>query len=326
MQSCDFKSIFMQTLHDEANAILAYNGDLNDLDSIIKHILNMKGKLVFIGVGKSGLIAQKISATLSSTGTPSIFLHPTEAMHGDLGVLQKEDCVLAISYSGESEEIVAILPHIKRMGLPIITMSKSRDSSMSKLGDYFLPLLIEREACPLQTAPTTSTTLTLALGDSLAVCLMKARDFSKRDFANFHPGGSLGRMLFIKVRDIMRTQNIPLLNIKMSLRDAISIMTNGYLGNAFFVDSNNKLLGLLSDGDLRRAMFDSNFSLNSNAFLYATKNPKVVYDSNMLAFEVLKIIEDSKIQVMPILTKDGVLEGVIHMHDLIHAGFLNINV
>lgn len=321
MKTYDFKAIFMQTLHDEGNALLAYSGDLGDLDSIIKLIINMKGKLVLIGVGKSGLVAQKISATLSSTGTPSIFLHPTEAMHGDLGVLQKDDCVLAISYSGESEEIVAILPHIRRMGLPIITMSKSKKSRMSMLGDYFLPLIIEREACPLQTAPTTSTTLTLALGDSLAVCLMRARGFSKRDFASFHPGGSLGRMLFIKVSDIMQTQNLPLLDTAMSLRDAISVMTNGRLGNAFFVDSNHKLLGVLSDGDLRRAMFDKDFSLESSAFSYATKNPKALYDSGMLAFDALKIIEDSKIQILPILTQEGVLEGVIHMHDLIQAGF-----
>ena len=323
MADCDFSAIFMQTLHDEGQALTTYNGDLSDLDSIIKVILNMKGKLVLIGVGKSGLIAQKIAATLSSTGTPSIFLHPTEAMHGDLGTLQAKDCVLAISYSGESEEIIAILPHIKRMNLPIITMSKSRKSRMSMLGDFFIPIIIEREACPIQTAPTTSTTLTLALGDALAVCLMKARNFSKSDFASFHPGGSLGRELFVKVVDIMQTKDLPLLDTTMSLRDAISIMTNGRLGNAFFVDSAKRLIGVLSDGDLRRAMFDRDFSLQTNAFTYATKNPKVLYDSNTLAFEALQIIEDSKIQILPILTNDRVLEGVIHVHDLISAGFIN---
>lgn len=322
MTNCDFNAIFMQTLRYEGHALTTYNGDLSDLDSIIRIILDMDGKLVLIGVGKSGLIAKKIAATLSSTGTPSIFLHPTEAMHGDLGVLQKKDCVLAISYSGESEEIIAILPHIKRMELPIITMSKSRQSRMSMLGDLFLPLKIEKEACPIQTAPTTSTTLTLAMGDGLAVCLMRARNFSKNDFAGFHPGGSLGRELFVKVGDIMHTKNLPLLDTKMSLRDAISIMTNGRLGNAFFVDSKKKLLGVLSDGDLRRAMFDKGFSLQGNAFPYATKNPKVLYNSSTLAFEALQIIEDSKIQVLPILTSDCVLEGVIHVHDLISAGFI----
>ena len=322
MENFDFKAIFMQTLHDEGNALATFNGDLSDLDSIVKIILGMEGKLVLIGVGKSGLIAQKISATLSSTGTPSIFLHPTEAMHGDLGVLQSKDCVLAISYSGESEEIIAILPHIKRMNLPIITMSKSKNSRMSMLGDFFLPLVIEKEACPIQTAPTTSTTLTLAMGDALAVCLMRARDFSKSDFASFHPGGSLGRELFVKVGDIMHTKNLPLLDTTMSLRDAISIMTNGRLGNAFFIDSEKRLIGVLSDGDLRRAMFDKDFSLQAQAILYATKNPKVLYNSNTLAFEALKIIEDSKIQILPILTEDRILEGVIHVHDLIKAGFI----
>lgn len=322
MENFDFKAIFMQTLHDEGNALATFNGDLRDLDSIVKIILGMEGKLVLIGVGKSGLIAQKISATLSSTGTPSIFLHPTEAMHGDLGVLQSKDCVLAISYSGESEEIIAILPHIKRMNLPIITMSKSKNSRMSMLGDFFLPLVIEKEACPIQTAPTTSTTLTLAMGDALAVCLMRARDFSKSDFASFHPGGSLGRELFVKVGDIMHTKNLPLIDTTMSLRDAISIMTNGRLGNAFFIDSEKRLIGVLSDGDLRRAMFDKDFSLQAQAILYATKNPKVLYNSNTLAFEALKIIEDSKIQILPILTEDRILEGVIHVHDLIKAGFI----
>ena len=192
---------------------------------------------------------------------------------------------------------------------------------MSLLGDYFLPILIEREACPIQTVPTTSTTLTLAMGDALAVCLMVARNFTKSDFASFHPGGSLGRELFIKVADLMQTQNLPLLHANVSLRESIVTMTQGRLGNAFFVDSNNKLLAVLSDGDLRRAMFDKDFSLDSNAFQYATKSPKVIYNSNTLAIDALRIIRDSKIQIIPIITDKGILEGVIHLHTLIQAGF-----
>ncbi len=321
MKNHDFKAIFIHTLKEEALALSNYNGDLSDLNNIIDTILKLEGKLVLIGVGKSGLIAQKISATLSSTGTPSIFLHPTEAMHGDLGVLSKNDCVLAISYSGESEEIVNILPHIKRMGLQIITMSKAKDSRMSLYGDYFIPLHIDKEACPIKTAPTTSTTLTLAIGDALAVCLMNARKFSKKDFALFHPGGSLGRELFIKVCDIMQTDNLPLLSTDINLKEAIVVMTQGRLGNAFFVDKEKKLLGILSDGDLRRAMFNDNFSLESNAFLYATKDTKAIHDKNTLAFDALKIIKDSKIQILPILNQDGALEGIIHLHDLVQAGF-----
>ena len=321
MESHDFRNIFLQTLKEEAHALMSYSDDLSDLDSIIQLILALQGKLILMGVGKSGLIAQKIAATFSSIGIPSFFMHPIEAMHGDLGALEKSDCVLAISYSGESEELINILPHIQHLGVPIITFSKSKYSKMSLLGDYFLPILIEREACPIQTVPTTSTTLTLAMGDALAVCLMVARNFTKSDFASFHPGGSLGRELFIKVADLMQTQNLPLLHVNVSLRESIVTMTQGRLGNAFFVDSNNKLLAVLSDGDLRRAMFDKDFSLDSNAFQYATKSPKVIYNSNTLAIDALRIIRDSKIQIIPIITDKGILEGVIHLHTLIQAGF-----
>lgn len=317
----DFKYIFKDTLRQEARALNQYDDDLCDLDSIIDLILNLKGKLVLMGIGKSGLIAQKISATLSSTGTPSFFLHPSEAMHGDLGALSSDDCLLAISYSGESLEIIQILPFIRNFGLKIITMSKDRNSKMSMLGDYFLPIVIDSEACPINTAPMTSTTLTLAMGDALAVCLMRARNFSKSDFALFHPGGSLGRELFIKIADLMRVGDLPLLDCDMSLKDSIIVMTKGMLGNAFFVDKDRKLLGILSDGDLRRAMFDKDFNLDSKAFKYATKTPKVLKNSNTLAIEALNIIRDSKIQVLPIVNENGILEGVIHLHALLQAGF-----
>lgn len=321
MQHHNFQAIFLQTLQQEASALYDYNGDLSDLDSIIYRLLSTQGKVVLIGIGKSGLVARKISATLSSTGTPSIFVHPTEAMHGDLGMLQPNDCVLAISYSGESEEIANILPHIKRRNIPIITMTKARDSKISLIGDYFLPLIVDKEACPLQAAPTTSTTLTMAIGDALAICLMNARGFSKEDFALFHPGGNLGRELFVKVLDIMQKDNLPLLNINNTLKESIVIMTQCRLGNALFIDSKQHLLGILSDGDLRRAMFDKEFSLESKAFIYATKIPKVIYDSNTLAIKALRIMRDSKIQILPIVNHDNVLNGVIHLHDLLQAGF-----
>ncbi|WP_258864975.1 KpsF/GutQ family sugar-phosphate isomerase [Helicobacter sp. MIT 14-3879] len=321
MQALDFQNIFLQALQAEAFALCEYKGDLSDLDSIINLLLNIQGKLVLIGVGKSGLVAQKIAATFSSTGTPSFFIHPTEAMHGDLGMLDSKDCVLAISYSGESEEIINILPHIKRQKIPIITFSKAKDSTMSLMGDYFLPITITQEACPIQAAPTTSTTLTMAMGDALAICLMRAKNFSKEDFAMFHPGGSLGRELFVKVSDIMQTHNLPLLSTTNSLKEAIVTMTQGRLGSAFFVDSNQCLLGVLSDGDLRRAMFDKHFSLESRAFDYATKTPKVIKDSNTLAIQALNIMQDSKIQILPIVSAHNVLEGVVHLHTLLQAGF-----
>ncbi|STQ85518.1 KpsF/GutQ family sugar-phosphate isomerase [Helicobacter muridarum] len=321
MQHHNFQAIFLQTLQQEASSLYRYNGDLSDLDSIICTLLSTQGRVALIGIGKSGLVARKISATLSSTGTSSIFIHPAEAMHGDLGMLQPSDCVIAISYSGESEEIVNILPHIKRRNIPIITMTKARDSRISLIGDYFLPIIIDREACPLQAAPTTSTTLTMAMGDAIAICLINARGFSKEDFALFHPGGNLGRELFVRVLDIMQKDNLPLLNVDNTLKESIVIMTQGRLGNALFVDSKQNLLGILSDGDLRRAMFDAEFSLESKAFIYATKTPKVIYDSNTLAIQALQIMRDSKIQLVPIVSHSNVLEGVVHLHDLLQAGF-----
>ena len=312
MQTLNFQDIFFQTLQNEAQALYKYEGDLSDLDSIINTFLNTKGKVVLMGVGKSGLVAKKISATFSSTGTPSFFIHPTEAMHGDLGMLDSKDCMLAISYSGESQEILNVLPHIKQRGIPIATLSKARDSAISRIGDYFLPIMIHREACPIYVAPTTSTTLTMAIGDALAVCLMQARHFSRKDFAFFHPGGSLGRELFIKISDIMQTQDIPLLHRNNSIKDAIAAMTQGRLGSAFFVDSRHCLLGILSDGDLRRAMFDTEFSLESLAFDYCTKTPKVICSVSTLAIDALKIMQDSKIQVLPIVNEENILQGVVH--------------
>ena len=313
--------IFKKTILSEGNALLDYGKRINDieLDSIINFILGLKGKLILMGVGKSGLIAQKIVATLSSTGTPSMFIHPTEAMHGDLGMIGKEDCVFAISYSGESEEMVAILPHIKDLGIKIITMSNNKHSRMSSLGDFFIPIHIDKEACPIQTAPMTSTTLTLAIGDAIAACLMSARGFNKQDFARFHPGGALGRNLFVKVADMMQKDNLPIISSKDNLKEAISTMTSGMLGSVFIIDS-DRLVGILSDGDLRRFMQSNHFSLDLIAFDYASKNPKTIRGSN-LAIEALKTMKDLKIQILPVLSDDGKLEGAIHLYTLLQAGF-----
>ena len=320
MQESRFKDIFLGVLREEAKALFDYDGDLSQLDSIIDLLLGLEGKVAITGVGKSGLVAQKIAATLSSTGTPSIFIHPTEAMHGDLGMLGARDCVIAISYSGESGELRELLPHIRRAGIPIVTLSKSKESSLSKLGDYFIPLSMEKEACPLQVAPTTSTTLTLAIGDAIAICLMKAREFGRRDFALFHPGGSLGRELFVGALDLMQSNDLPVLDTSHSLKEAIVVMTRGRLGTALFVDSAGRLLGVLSDGDLRRAMFHDGFSLESSAFDYASKTPKTI-GKNALASEALRIMRTSKIQILPIVDDSCILLGVIHLQALLQAGF-----
>lgn len=290
----------------------------SEFEKAVNLIQNCSGKLIVTGVGKSGHIGAKIAATLASTGTPSFFIHPTEALHGDLGMISIGDIVLAISFSGESNELIAILPHIKKRGIKIIGMAKS-GSSLEMLSDEFLSLDIVREACPLGAAPTVSTTLTLALGDALAVCLMKLRDFKKEDFAMFHPGGSLGKRLYLKVKDVMRKENLPIVSDDVSLKFAIDSMTHGKLGSVLLTNSKGELVAVLSDGDLRRALSSDKFDINDKAIKFATKNPKVLEDENTLAYEALKLIEEYKIQIL-IITKDKKPIGALHIHDLTSLG------
>jgi len=316
----DFKSIAQEVLNTEAKELqLAANNMSNDISEAVNLISNTKGKLIVTGVGKSGLVGAKIAATLASTGTSSFFLHPTEAMHGDLGMISSEDTVLGISYSGESEELIQILPHLKRFDIPLIAMSKDKNSTLGRYADAFLDINITKEACPLNTAPTSSTTLTMAIGDALAVCLMKNQDFKKEDFASFHPGGSLGKQLFIKVDDLLKKTNLPIVSRGTILKDAIVIMSEGRLGNAI-VTQNNKVVGLLSDGDLRRAMLEDNFSLDCTVETIMTKEPKTITNQNILASDALKIIEDLKIQLLIVLNTNEELVGVLHIHSLIEAG------
>jgi len=317
----DFKAIAKEVLELEAKELLSAALLIGDeMSEATNLIANIKGKLIVTGVGKSGLIGAKIAATLASTGTSSFFLHPTEAMHGDLGMVGKEDAVLAISYSGESEELIKILPHIKRFDIPLIGMARSKESSLGHYSDIFLPLHVEKEACPLDAAPTCSTTLTLALGDALAVCLMKKKNFQKEDFASFHPGGSLGKRLFVKVKDLMLTQELPIIHETTKLKEAIIKMSEGRLGNVLITNKNNQLIAVLSDGDLRRALMRSDFSMDATAYEYATKNPKKLDDETLLASDALAFIEKYKIQLVAITDKQGMLKGVLHIHDLVEAG------
>lgn len=285
----------------------------------IELIYNTKGKLIIIGVGKSGLVGSKMAATLASTGTSSFFIHPTEAMHGDLGMIGTSDSVVAISYSGESEEIVRIVPHIKNMGVKLIGMSGNSSSTLAKLSDIHLDIGVDKEACPLNAAPTSSTTITMALGDAIAVALMRKREFKQSDFAKLHPGGALGKRLYMKARDLLRV-DFPTVSHKTSLKDAVIKMSEGRLGNILIVDSQKRLIALLSDGDLRRAMMKDDFDINATALSYATKNPKTLSDSSVLASEALKFVEDNKIQLLIFADSEKKIEGVIHIHDLIEAG------
>lgn len=317
----NFIEIAKNVLELEAKELLRCAENLgSEIEDAVNIVMQTKGKLIVTGVGKSGLVGAKIAATLASTGTSSFFLHPTEAMHGDLGMIGKEDAVLAISYSGESDELIKILPHIKRFDIPLIGMARDKNSSLGKYSDVFLSINIEKEACPLETAPTCSTTLTLGVGDALAVCLMKKRDFQKSDFASFHPGGSLGKQLFIKVSDLMRTEDLPIIHEDTLLKDAMIRMSEGKLGNVLITNKDNKLVGLLSDGDLRRALLSEDFSINNKALQYACKDPKTLNNATMLASEALGVVEAHKIQMLVIVNADDQVKGVLHVHDLIEAG------
>jgi len=310
-----------ETFKIESDALLkaADRLDQNFLDAI-NLILDTKGKLIITGVGKSGLVGAKMAATFASTGTSSFFLHPTEALHGDLGMIGKDDTLLAISSSGESEELTKILPHIKRFNIPLIGLTGYKNSSLGTYADVFLDISVEKEACPLGIAPTTSTTLTMALGDALAVALMKKRGFKEQDFASFHPGGSLGKKLFVKIKDLMKTTSLPIINTTTTLKEAVVTMSEGKLGTVLIVDANQTFVALLSDGDLRRALMSKNFNLEHLAIDYANTKPTSYTNTELLASEALEIIEKGKIQLLPITTDEKKIIGVLHIHDLINAG------
>lgn len=312
--ACKTLEIEAQTLRDAMKTIG------NEIPKCVEIILACRGKLIITGVGKSGLIGAKMAATFASTGTPSFFLHPTEALHGDLGMIGKEDVVIAISYSGESPELSSILPHIKRFGIPLIGMTRNSESTLGRTSDEMININVAVEACPLNIAPTSSTTLTLAMGDALAVCLMEARGFKKEDFASFHPGGALGKKLFVKVSDLMRTENLPIVSENTPLKEAILVLSEGRLGTVMLTDDEGKLSGLLSDGDIRRALLGKDFSLETSAFEYATKNPMVINDGSMLASDALVLIENKKIQLLVVTDGEGKIQGALHLHTLVEAG------
>lgn len=313
--------IAKQTLETEADALKMASDRLDKtFIDVVELILSTKGKLIITGVGKSGLVGNKMSATFASTGTPSFSLHPTEALHGDLGMISDGDTVLAISSSGESDELVSILPHIKRLNIPLIAFTSNPNSSLAKYADVSLDISVHKEACPLGVAPTTSTTLTMALGDALAVALMYKRGFKKEDFASFHPAGALGKKLFVKIKDLMRCKNLPIIHQDSQLKEAIVVMSEGKLGNLLIVDSDNRLQAILSDGDLRRALMMEGFDLEHLAIKYANKTPTTYDNIGLLASDALEIIENKKIQLLPIVDKEKRIIGILHIHDLIDAG------
>jgi len=310
-----------ETLELEASALLASRDRVGEqFDKAVDIVLNTSGKLIVIGVGKSGHIGSKIAATLASTGTPSFFLHPAEAMHGDLGMISKNDAVLAISYSGSSEELTNLLPHIKNFAVPIIVMSRSINSPLAKMADAHIDISVEREACPLGIAPTSSTTLTLALGDALAVALMHMRGFKKEDFAKFHPAGALGKRLYLTAEHfLIEPKSLPIVTPDTPLKEAVVVMSAGMLGHLLIAED-GKLVGLFSDGDLRRSLLKDKFDFNSPISKYMTKEPYTINNAKILAVETLKIMESRKIQLLIVVDENRQVLGALHLHDLIEAG------
>lgn len=278
----------------------------------IELILNTKGRCVISGMGKSGHIGAKIAATLASTGTPSFFMHPAEALHGDLGMLTKDDIVLAISNSGETEELLKIIPIIKRRNIPLIAMSGKKNSTLAKQANLFLNISVEKEACPLQLAPMSSTTATLVMGDAIAAALMKARDFKHDDFALFHPGGSLGRKLLTKVEDLMVKNNLPIVNLNTNFSDLIDVMTSGKLGLCIVLE-NEKLVGIITDGDLRRALKSSDkprFDFKASEIM--SNNPKVI-DAKAMASEAEELMLKHKIKEI-VVSENEKIVGIIQLY------------
>lgn len=286
----------------------------NNFNDAVDLILNSKGRLVITGMGKSGHIGVKISATLASTGTPSFFMHPAEAIHGDLGMLTQEDVVVAISNSGESEEILKIIPHLKRMKVSIIGMTGNSNSILAKESDVFLDIGVEKEACPLQLAPTSSTTVTLVMGDALAVALMKAKKFKPENFAMFHPGGSLGRKLLTKVKDIMRKRELPIVEKSSDFVQIIDTMTRGKMGLSVVMDI-DKISGVITDGDLRRALLSSQktrFEFTAEEIM--TKSPKVI-SSETKVVDAENFMIQNKINSLLVVDNEK-LVGIFELYDV----------
>ncbi len=307
----------------EAEALLALADAINGaFEEAVRLILASKGRVVVTGMGKSGLIGQKIASTMASTGTPAFFLHPAEGIHGDLGMIMKGDVVIAISNSGETDEVVRILPIIKRLGASLVAMTGNASSTLARAGDVFLDISVKEEACPLGLAPTASTTATLAMGDALAVALLLERGFKAEDFALFHPGGALGKQLILRVEDLMnKGEAIPLVPAGMLMREALFVITAKGLGITGVTDGNGTLIGVITDGDLRRALEKGTDILGMAAGELMSRNPKRIGRTE-LAAKALQRMEEFSITSLFVFDDDRGEKpvGIIHLHDLLKAG------
>ncbi|MCT8352295.1 arabinose-5-phosphate isomerase KdsD [Photorhabdus kayaii] len=320
MPKIDFQQAGKKVLHIERDGLTELEQHINgDFDRICELMFNCEGKVIVMGMGKSGHIGCKIAATFASTGTPSFFVHPGEASHGDLGMITPKDIVLAISNSGESSEILSLIPALKRQKIPLICMTNNYNSNMGKAADIHLCIKVPQEACPLGLAPTTSTTATLVMGDALAVALLQARGFTAEDFALSHPGGTLGRKLLLLVSDLMNTgDDIPKVNRHATLREALLEITRQKLGMTVICDENMYIDGIFTDGDLRR-VFDMGVDLYNVKISDVMTTGGFRIKPNALAVDALNLMQSHHITSL-LVAEDNKLLGVLHMHDLLQAG------
>ncbi len=321
MQKTSIQDIAKNTLLLEANSILALQNYINDqFEEVVNLIHNIQGRLVISGIGKSAIIAQKIVATLNSTGTASIFMHAADAIHGDLGMIQKNDIILIISKSGESPEIKVLVTLIKNLGNTLIAMAGNSASVLALESDFLLNTTVSQEACPNNLAPTASTTAQLAMGDAIAICLMELKGFSSNDFAKFHPGGALGKKLYLRVSDLSKLNERPIVLTSSSLKDVILEITKKRLGLTVVVDEHENLCGVITDGDLRRMLEKGGDFEKTIAKEIMSKSPKTI-EADALAVDALDKMRKNNITQL-IVFNDETYTGVIHLHDLIREGLI----
>ncbi len=319
----DIKNIVKEVINIEIKALTDLNRVIKDNFVVaVKILRKCRGKIVIIGLGKSGIIGQKISATLSSTGTPSIYLHPVEAAHGDIGVIMKKDVVIIISQSGETEEITDLLPSIKGLKIPVIAITGNKNSTLSKNATCVIDSYVKKEACPMGLAPTASSIVQLAIGDALAIALLKLKKFKKEDFAKLHPGGVLGKKLTLRVKDIMHTgDELPVVRENTILKKALLVMTKKRFGCVVVVDNKNKLCGIFTDGDLRRLIEKNANPFSSKMGSVMIKKPKIIKEDELIV-NALSVMEKNKITVLFVPDRKKKIKGIIHLHDILSAGIV----
>lgn len=323
-----YYTIFSQLIQLEAEAISKASALIDPLqiELAVKFFANLKGKAIFTGVGKSGIIAKKIAATLTSIGVPSVFLHPSEALHGDIGIIRHNDLVFLISNSGETSELLTIIPYIKQRNVPIIALLGNTRSSIARCADVIIAAVVEKEACPLNLAPTSSTTVALVVGDALAMTLMQVMGLTIEDFALNHPAGQLGKRLTLRVADLMHSnRENPTIPPQANWLEIVTAISQGGLGAVNIIDSTGHLMGLITDGDLRRALekYEPSKLANLHAYEIMTSDPITMYPEQ-LAYEALKIMENrnSQISVVPVIDQDQYCVGLLRLHDIARSGLV----